>query len=138
MIRVIKMKIVCGTLLDSDKFLIGQRLEDNPSYGGFWELPGGKIDDGESPDDAIKREWKEELDIEINPYYLIPERDINGVMVYPYFIKYKSGKPTLNVHQRVKWITLKEIGDYNFTPITKKTLYIIKGSYSLFLNKEAE
>ena len=56
MIRVIKMKIVCGTLLDSDKFLIGQRLEDNPSYGGFWELPGGKIDDGESPDDAIKRE----------------------------------------------------------------------------------
>ena len=59
-------------------------------------------------------------------------------MVYPYLIKYKSGKPRLNEHQKVKWITLDEISDYDFTPITKKILYIIKGSYQLFLNKKSE
>ena len=97
------------------------------------QLPGGKIEEGESDYDAIKREWKEELDIEIFPYYNIPEREIDGVMVYPYIIKYESGKPKLNVHQKVRWITFNEINDYDLTSISKKVLYIIKGSYQLFI-----
>ena len=132
-----KMKIVCGALLDEDKVLIGQRLESDSICPNQWELPGGKIEEGESDYDAIKREWKEELDIEIFPYYNIPEREIDGVMVYPYIIKYESGKPKLNVHQKVRWITFNEINDYDLTSISKKVLYIIKGSYQIFI-KEVE
>ena len=130
------MKIVCGTLLDEDRFLIGQRLESDNICPNLWELPGGKIEEGESEYDAIVREWKEELDIEIKPYYHIPEREINGILVHPYLIKYESGTPKLNAHQKVKWITLRDINNYDFTPISKKVLYIIKGSYQLFLRKE--
>ena len=99
------MKIVCGALLDEDKVLIGQRLESIvyvPINGNFpW-----KIEEGESDYDAIKREWKEESDIEIFPITTYLEREIDGVMVYPYIIKYESGKPKLNVHQKVRWIIL--------------------------------
>ena len=134
------MKIVCGTLLDEDRFLIGQRLESDTICPNQWELPGGKIEEGETPYNAIIREWKEELDIDIKVYYSIPEREMFGVtksiMVYPYLIKYESGTPKLNAHQKVKWITLRDINDYDFTPISKKVLYIIKGSYQLFLRKE--
>ena len=130
------MKIVCGTLLDEDRFLIGQRLNSDDIYPNLWELPGGKIEDGETPYDAIVREWKEELDIQIKPYYHIPEREMNGILVHPYLIKYESGKPKLNDHQKVRWITLNEIDNYNFTPISKKVLYIIKGSYNLFLREK--
>ena len=49
---------------------------------------------------TIIREWKEELDIDINVYYSIPEREEDGIEFYPYIIKYKSGKPKLN-HIRV-------------------------------------
>ena len=130
------MKIVCGTLLDEDRFLIGQRLNSDDIYPNLWELPGGKIEDGETPYDAIVREWKEELDFFFFLYYHIPEREMNGILVHPYLIKYESGTPKLNAHQKVKWITLRDINDYNFTPISKKVLYIIKGSYQLFLRKE--
>ena len=128
--------IVCGALLDEDKLLIGQRLQSDDIYPNLWELPGGKIEDGETPYDAIVREWKEELDIQIKPYYHIPEREMNGILVHPYLIKYESGKPKLNDHQKVRWITLNEINDYDFTPISKKVLYIIKGSYNLFLREK--
>ena len=45
---------------------------------------GGKIEEGETPYDAIIREWKEELDIDINVYYSIPEREEDGIEFYPY------------------------------------------------------
>ena len=128
--------IVCGALLDEDKLLIGQRLQSDDICPNLWELPGGKIEEGETPYEAIKREWKEELDIEIFPYYHIPERELNNIMVHPWLIKYESGKPKLNDHQKVRWITLNEIDNYNFTPISKKVLYIIKGSYQLFLREK--
>ena len=56
-----------------------------------------------------------------------------NIMVHPYIIKYESGKPKLNDHQKVRWITFDEINDYDLTPISKKVLYIIKGSYQLFI-----
>jgi len=131
-----KMKIVAGLLFDEDKFLIGQRLDDNPSFGGYWELPGGKIDDGETSYDAILREWKEELDIDVEAYYELPNRDIEGVDVYPFLLRFKSGKPKLNAHKSVKFVDMSEIKSYKLTPISTKIVYIIKGSYSLFLRKK--
>ena len=90
---MISMKVVAGLLFDEEKFLIGQRLDENSSYGGYWELPGGKIDEGETSYDAIIREWKEELDIDVEAYYEIPNREINGIDTYPFLLRFKSGKP---------------------------------------------
>lgn len=130
------MKVVVGLLFDEEKFLIGQRLDENSSYGGYWELPGGKIDEGETSYDAIIREWKEELDIDVEAYYEIPNREINGVDTYPFLLRFKSGKPKLNVHQKVKFIDMSEIKSYKLTPISTEIVYIIRRSYSLFLRKK--
>ena len=120
--------LVVGALLDEDKILIGQRKDSD-----LWELPGGKIEENESPYDAIRREWKEELDIDVMVYYSIPERKMDDYTVYPHLLKYESGKPKLNDHKKVKFITLNEINKYDLTSVSKKTLYIIKGSYHIFL-----
>ena len=84
------LTIVAGMLLDEDRFLIGQRKADNKSYPDLWELPGGKIEPNETPDEAIKREWMEELEIGVISYYLIPEREINDIMVYPFLLPLSS------------------------------------------------
>ncbi|WP_174222086.1 NUDIX domain-containing protein [Polynucleobacter necessarius] len=58
-------EVAAGILLDqSGRFLLGQRPEGKP-YAGYWEVPGGKIEKGETVFDALKRELQEELGIKI-------------------------------------------------------------------------
>jgi len=126
-------QLVVGMLVDEDKFLIGRRKPDNKNYPDMWELPGGKIEDGETPWEAINREWKEELDINIRVIHQIPEREMLETMVYPFIIRYESGKPKKNDHSDIKFIKISELNDYLFTPISKKIIHIVKGSYTMFL-----
>ena len=122
-------------LIDEDRFLIGRRKPDNKNYPDMWELPGGKIEEGETPWEAINREWKEELDINIRVLHQIPEREMLETMVYPFIIRYESGKAKKNDHSDIKFIKISDINDYLFTPISKKIIHIVKGSYSLFLKE---
>jgi 8-oxo-dGTP diphosphatase len=130
--------LVCGMLVDGDKFLIGKRKEDNKNHPNMWELPGGKVEDGESPFEAINREWMEELNIRVKIYHQIPQREMYDTMVYPYILRYESGKAKKNDHSEIKFIDFSEIKDYLFTPISKEIIHIVKGSYLLFLRKPKE
>jgi 8-oxo-dGTP diphosphatase len=125
-------------LVDGDKFLIGKRKEDNKNNPNMWELPGGKVEDGESPFEAINREWMEELNIRVKIYHQIPQREMYDTMVYPYILRYESGKAKKNDHSEIKFIDFSEIKDYLFTPISKEIIHIVKGSYLLFLRKHKE
>jgi len=59
-------EVAAGILLDqSGRYLLGQRPEGKP-YAGYWEVPGGKIEKGESVFEALKRELQEELGIDIH------------------------------------------------------------------------
>ena len=58
-------EVAAGILLDAEgRYLLGQRPEGKP-YAGYWEVPGGKIQNGESVFAALKRELQEELGIDI-------------------------------------------------------------------------
>jgi 8-oxo-dGTP diphosphatase len=128
------LKVVTGFLFDGDAFLIGQRKSENQTLPNYWELPGGKIDDTDPhPDYAVKREWKEELDIEVFIYHELPTQIINDIEVYPYMLNYESGKAKMNEHQSIKFVRFNEIKDYKLTPISKRIIHIIKRSYNIFL-----
>jgi len=62
--------VTAAVVFDGDKVLITRRPEDK-SHAGFWEFPGGKVDPGESPEEALHREIREELgaEIQINGIY---------------------------------------------------------------------
>lgn len=68
------IEVVCGVLIQKEKCFIARR-----NYGsskGWYEFPGGKVEAGESKEAALKREWQEELDIEIeNIQYLASSKD---------------------------------------------------------------
>lgn len=58
-------EVAAGILLDAEgRYLLGQRPKGKP-YAGYWEVPGGKLEAGESVFDALKRELKEELGVVI-------------------------------------------------------------------------
>ena len=133
------MRVVTGMLIDEDKFLIGQRKSDNPTLPDYWELPGGKIDPtDETPWHAIKREWMEELEIDVFVYHSIPEKIINDIEVHGFLLKYESGKAKMNEHQKIKFVNFNEIKDYKLTPISKEIIHIVKRSYNIFIKPPKE
>ena len=94
------------------QFLIGLRQRDHR-----WELPGGKIDPGEKPEQTIVREIKEELGIDAAIKRSIAE--LNGVyrgipmQVFGFETAWTKGELQTLVHADLKWITVGEIAKYD-------------------------
>lgn len=97
------VKVICAIIHKQNKILAVQRSE-KMALPLKWEFPGGKVEHNESEVDCIKREIKEELEIEIEvgkrlspSFHEYPNFTIELI---PYVSEYKSGKLTLNEHSQ--------------------------------------
>ena len=78
-----KIRVVGAAIIDSGKVLVAQRPVSDKAYKSLkWEFPGGKVEDGETEEAAIRREIREELECEIDVEILLPEIEHE----YPDFI----------------------------------------------------
>lgn len=112
-------EVTAAILLREDSLLIAQRGDKDP-LTGKWELPGGKIEAGETPQDCLKREIKEELavDIEVLDFfaesvYRYPQGTIK---LMAYYCRWLSGKYQLKVHRQIRWVKPWELDGYDFAP----------------------
>ena len=92
-------------------------------YGAYkdgWEFPGGKIEKGESPEEALQREIREELDteIEINEYLMSVEYDYPDfhLVMKCYRCSVVSGKLTLKEHEDARWLKKEELDSVDWLP----------------------
>lgn len=101
------------------KFLIAQRPA-NKSQGLKWEFPGGKAESGETAEESLVREIREELDIDIKVKALLGESIYeypNGaIKLIGFYSEWVSGSLKLHEHKAVKWVTAKELKYYDFSP----------------------
>ncbi|MPM73373.1 8-oxo-dGTP diphosphatase [bioreactor metagenome] len=86
----------------------------------LWEFPGGKIEPGESPEECLVRECREELEIDIEVLslfeqtkYSYPEREIEFMF---FCASLNKGVPTPSVHNCIKWVSPDELEEYEFCP----------------------
>ena len=107
---------------EEGKILIAQR-NLKKSQGGLWKFPGGKIEPNETKEEAIIREIKEEMDIDIEAKKFIdqkvfnyPDKDINLIAIECKQIK---GDIKLNEHEDIKWVNKNELRNFNFAPADK-------------------
>lgn len=112
------IKVVAAIIIDGEKVFATQR-----GYGEFkdgWEFPGGKIEPGETPQEALVREIREELDTEIEVGELLDTVEYD----YPKFhlsmdcfiCKIKSGDIVLKEHEAAKWLTKETLGSVEWLP----------------------
>ena len=113
------VEVVAALIWDKDKFLICQR-HVHKTRGLLWEFVGGKVEKGETKEQALIRECKEALAITVEPHDIFTE----VTHKYPDIIVHLTlfnctillGQPQLLEHNDIKWITSAEIDDYDFCP----------------------
>lgn len=117
--------VVAALIWDNDKFMICQRPKDK-ARPLLWEFAGGKVDKGETKEEALKRELKEELDIEVkvmdvftSVVHKYDDITINLTVFNTQIIK---GVPKKIEHNDIRWIKADEIKDYDFCPADKNIL----------------
>lgn len=114
--------VVAAALVDDDgRVLIAQRPEGK-SLADLWEFPGGKVEDGETPEAAMIRELNEELGITVKqaclaPFVFASHTYENFHLLMPlYLIRRWDGQPTALEHQAIKWVRPKDMRDYPMPP----------------------
>ena len=104
-------------------------------YKDWWEFPGGKIEEGETPENALAREIKEELDSDIAVGTLLTtvEHDYPSfhLSMDCYWCNVKSGKLTLLEHEAAKWLPLDDLWQVNWLPADVKVVEAIEKSISV-------
>ena len=124
-------EVVAALIWDGDRFLICQRPK-NKARGLLWEYVGGKVEPGETKQEALIRECREELDVTIT----VGDVFMDVVHEYPditvhltlFHASIAEGTIRLLEHNAIAWITPAEIPDYDFCPADEDiNKQIIKG-----------
>ena len=120
------IEVVGAIIRDGDRYLVGQRPA-NKAQGGMWEFMGGKIEPGETPEQALARECREELALEIEGEHIIdsvvheyPEKTIRLTLIscFP-----KSGSiPKALEHQQIRWVTRAKMDTMDFAPADRELI----------------
>ncbi len=121
------MKIVfdvVGAVIEQNgKILVCQRKDDD-QFPSQWEFPGGKVEENEDREEALKRELKEEIgvDVEVGSFIDKFEDEIPTmkIFVYLYRCSIVKGRPRCIECQDIKWATVEEINALDLAPADKK------------------
>ena len=124
-------QVVAALICDRDRFLASQHPA-HKARGLLWEFVGGKVEPGESRQEALIRECREELDVNLSVGEIFMEVD----HVYPdltvhltlFRASITEGTPKLLEHNDIRWITVEEIDQYPFCPADEEILTELKKS----------
>ena len=100
-------EVTAAIIINDGKILIAQRAEDQ-KLAGKWEFPGGKVEFGETPEECLKREIKEELGIkiEVDKFFAesIYQYNIGTIKLLAYKARWIDGEYKLTAHTQIKWV----------------------------------
>ena len=125
------IEVVAGVIEHDGKILCMERAQGKYDYVSFkWEFPGGKIEVGESKEDALRRELREEMEMDVeiishflDVYHEYPDFSMN---MYSFRCKAKSKDFKMNVHNDFKWLEKDELKTLDWAqadvPIMEKVI----------------
>lgn len=125
--------VVGAAIVRDGKVLCAQRGTDG-TLAGLWEFPGGKIEAGETPKEALAREIREELDciVEVGDEVTTTshEYEFGIVRLTTFYCQLTNGTPTTSEHAATKWLDPHELDDLDWAPVDIEAVEIIKSDLS--------
>ena len=113
-------KIVTAAIIRKSGSVLLARRSVWESLAGFWEFPGGKVEDGETPEKCLARELEEELGIQarIGPKCTesLHQYDHGNFRIVAHVAEWVAGDLRPRVHDRVEWVKISDLGEYKLLP----------------------
>ena len=120
--------VVAAVVERDGRYLLGRRPEEK-RHGGLWEFPGGKLDEGESADDAARRELAEELALEVvrvdDSLHAID--DVGAPFVIHFHPVRAEGEPQAIEHDEVGWFSVDELRAMPLAPADARFVRWLSG-----------
>lgn len=114
------MKVVIAALLIKDGLCLIAKRRVGDSLGNLWEFPGGKIEVGETPEECLRREIAEELQInvEVGDFFAesIYEYEFGRIQLLVYWVSWYGDILYPTVHDEIAWVDRQTIFNYEFVP----------------------
>ena len=112
-----QIEVGLGIVIRDGQILICRRRSSD-SFGGYWEFPGGKIEVGETAADCVRRELREELEIDVTPTLALDvvEHDYPKarVRLYPFICRHDTGEPRAISAAEFVWVAPADLAGYRF------------------------
>ena len=132
------IEVVAALVRNGERFLIGQRPEGK-MCAGRWEFAGGKVEAGETGPEALRREWREELGVELAVGALLaqtrhesPERTVHLSL---YAARIASGAPRALEHSALRWVAAEDFDAYPFCPADAELIEQLRRRPELFFTE---
>lgn len=113
------VNVTAAIIIESGKVLIAKR-KPTVKLANLWEFPGGKVEDGETPEQCLMRELREEFEIEVEVgEHLgtrVHEYDFGTIELLVFRTEVLGGEMKLNDHTEVAWVGTEDLGRYEFAP----------------------
>ncbi len=126
----VPIEVALGVLMDDGRVLI-QKRPDQGLMAGLWEFPGGKLEDGETPVQALKREFREELGLMIEPIRKLTmikhQYTSFRVALHCFFCGFQGGSQKIptNLASTPRWVTITELDQFPFPAANRKLIHML-------------
>jgi 8-oxo-dGTP diphosphatase len=110
-------EVAAAAIVDAGRLLLAQRVGP-PELAGMWELPGGKIEPGETAAQGLRRELREELgvDTEVGERIGVDVPLPSGMVLRAYRVSLRDGTPAALEHSAVRWVAAAELAAADLVP----------------------
>lgn len=124
------IRVAAAVICNEGKYLLGKRPV-HKSQGGFWEFPGGKIEQGETAQEALARELIEELDVrnaKVGSFVGASKHDYGGFVVHieAYWVTCDLATLKNLEHDEIGWFTLKDFDQITLAPADRFLQRLLK------------
>ncbi|WP_419418473.1 8-oxo-dGTP diphosphatase MutT [Legionella sp. D16C41] len=124
------IKVVVGVIINAQNKVLIAKRPSHVDHGGYWEFPGGKIEDLEIPYDALVREIKEEIGLLVQRAEFLIKIDyqysVKRVTLLVYRITTFTGTPSCQEAQTdLRWVNLSELKDYTFPEANQSIINLL-------------
>lgn len=118
--------VVCAVIENTEGRFLACRRPPGKLLGGLWEFPGGKVENGETPEAALIREIREELAIDVAVHDALPpvvwHYDYASIRLLPYRCTITRGRPHPHEHDRLCWCAPADFSTLDWAPADQPVL----------------